>query len=121
MPGPSDGRLSTHVLDIALGRPAAGIPVELRRVGTAEPIARAVTNADGRTDAPLLAGLDHRAGEYELTFHVAAYLDAAHGSSDAGPAFLSVIPIRFGIADAGGHHHIPLLLAPHGYSTYRGS
>jgi 5-hydroxyisourate hydrolase len=114
------GRLTTHVLDIARGRPAPGIAIELRRAGEPEPLARAVTNADGRTDAPLLAGADHVAGEYEITFQVGEYLAAEHGTSQS-PPFLQTIPIRFGIADAGAHLHVPLLLAPHGYSTYRGS
>lgn len=114
------GRLTTHVLDIAHGRPAGGIDIELRRAGEHKIIARATTNADGRTDAPLLSGADHVAGVYELRFLVGPYLAAAH-PADAVPQFLDVVPVRFGISDAAAHLHVPLLLAPHGYSTYRGS
>lgn len=117
---PMPGRLTTHVLDIAHGRPAGGIEIELRRAGEDAVVARATTNADGRTDEPLLSGAGFLAGGYELTFHVAAYLAAAHPPA-VEPAFLTTIPLRFGIADATQPLHVPLLLAPHGYSTYRGS
>ncbi|MDH2325687.1 hydroxyisourate hydrolase [Cereibacter sp. SYSU M97828] len=109
------GRLTTHVLDTALGKPAAGIRVELFRDGTR--IAEATTNADGRTDAPMLSPLE--AGEYELLFHAGDYLRRT-GQGD-GVLFLDRIPIRFGIADAEGHYHVPLLISPFAYSTYRGS
>jgi hydroxyisourate hydrolase len=109
--------LTTHVLDIALGRPAAGIRVELRRAGEPELLASAITNADGRTAEPLLAELGR--GTFELTFHTGGYLTAHHPS--ATTQFFDVIPIRFAISDPLQHHHVPLLLAPHGYSTYRGS
>jgi 5-hydroxyisourate hydrolase len=102
--------LTTHVLDIARGRPAAGVAIELARDG--EVIARAVTNADGRTDAPLLERLE--AGEYELRFAVGDYFGEE-------PRFLDVVPVRFGVSDPDAHHHVPLLVAPGGYSTYRGS
>jgi 5-hydroxyisourate hydrolase len=102
--------LTTHVLDVARGRPAAGVAIELLRGG--EVVASAVTNADGRTDAPLLETL--AAGEYELRFAVGDYF--------GGEArFLDVVPVRFGVSDPDAHHHVPLLVAPGGYSTYRGS
>jgi 5-hydroxyisourate hydrolase len=101
--------LSTHVLDTARGRPAAGVPIELRRDG--ELIARTVTNADGRTDAPLLTELV--AGEYELLFAVGDYFGER--------AFLDRIPIRFAVSDPAAHYHVPLLVSPWSYSTYRGS
>lgn len=118
------GRLSTHVLDTANGRPAQGIAVELRRIGpdgASELAARATTNADGRTDAPLLAGDLFRTGLYELVFSVGDYF-RAHGPAGASePPFLDRVPIRFGIAEADGHYHVPLLVSPWSYSTYRGS
>jgi 5-hydroxyisourate hydrolase len=117
----SAGRLTTHVLDVSSGKPAAGMKVELFSVdGSAfELILTARTNSDGRCDAPLLSGADLKRGEYELRFHAGAYLDASSKSS--GRRFLDIIPIRFGIEDAGAHYHVPLLVAPYGYSTYRGS
>ena len=102
--------LTTHVLDIARGRPAAGVAIELLRDG--ETLASAVTNADGRTDAPLLDRLE--AGTYELRFAVGDYFGGAR-------SFLDVVPVRFGVVDPEAHHHVPLLVAPGGYSTYRGS
>ncbi|MCU0801372.1 MAG: hydroxyisourate hydrolase [Rhodobacteraceae bacterium] len=116
------GRLSTHVLDTARGRPAAGMTVTLYRItGQAHrKIATAVTNADGRTDAPLLEGAALTAGRYELVFATGEYLRATGQAADA-MLFLDEIPIRFGVADAAGHYHVPLLLQPFGYSTYRGS
>ncbi len=101
--------LTTHVLDLAAGRPAAGVAITLLR--GEEVVARAVTNADGRTDAPLLDALE--AGEYELRFAVGDYF--------GGAGFLDVVPVRFGVVDPAAHHHVPLLVAPGGYSTYRGS
>jgi 5-hydroxyisourate hydrolase len=113
--------LTTHVLDTARGRPAAGLAVELWSWGaTPEKLKTATTNSDGRVDAPLLEGDDLRAGVYELRFHAGDYLKAA-GVSVTEPAFLDVIPIRFGIANATAHTHVPLLLSPYGYGTYRGS
>ncbi|GIL02574.1 MAG: 5-hydroxyisourate hydrolase [Alphaproteobacteria bacterium] len=116
------GKLTTHVLDTASGRPAGGMKITLHRVkGKAlEKLKSVVTNADGRCDAPLLAGPAMRKGTYELHFDAGAYLKAA-GLELPKPAFLDVIPIRFGIADADGHYHVPLLVSPYGYSTYRGS
>lgn len=103
------GRLTTHVLDTARGVPAAGVPVTLRRDGRV--VAEAVTNAQGRTDAPLLEGLE--AGVYEITFDAGAYL--------AGEGFLGEVPVRFRVDDPGAHFHVPLLLSPWSYATYRGS
>jgi 5-hydroxyisourate hydrolase len=114
------GRLTTHVLDTALGRPAAGLTIELYRVGASEDrLAVATTNADGRLDRPILEGATFSAGVYELRFHAGAYLKAGNRLPD--PPFLDVVPIRFGIASPEEHYHVPLLLSPFGYSTYRGS
>jgi 5-hydroxyisourate hydrolase len=115
------GRLTTHVLDTARGRPAAGLALELARVDgeRREVVASTHTNADGRTDAPLLEGDAFAPGVYELTFEVAAYF--AELSPGLDPPFLDRVPIRFGIADAGAHYHVPLLASPWSYSTYRGS
>jgi 5-hydroxyisourate hydrolase len=116
------GRLSTHVLDTVNGRPAAGVRIVLHRLdGEArEPVAETRTNADGRTDAPLMTGDAMRAGAYEILFHVGDYFRAA-GVATADPAFLDVVPVRFAIADVAGHYHVPLLVSPWSYSTYRGS
>lgn len=116
------GRLSTHVLNTALARPAAGVSVELFEIDgdQALPLARGVTNHDGRTDAPLLADGPLRIGQYELRFRVGAYF-AGLGLPVAEPPFLDVIPVRFGIADPEAHHHVPLLVSPGTYTTYRGS
>jgi len=117
-----NGKLTTHVLDTAGGRPAAGVRIEVFRLSgeTRDRLSTVETNADGRCDAPLLQGADFAAGTYELVFHVAAYFRGA-GVSLPEPAFLDVVPIRFGIAEAGQHYHVPLLISPYGYSTYRGS
>ena len=116
------GRLTTHVLDTTNGRPAAGIEIELYRLdGAARSlISRQRTNSDGRTDSPMLEGADMKAGTYELMFHVGDYLTGAV-SDLPDMLFLDDIPIRFGIADADAHYHVPLLVSPFGYSTYRGS
>ena len=108
------GRLTTHVLDTARGRPAAGIPVELARVeGDRRDVLRTLrTNADGRTDEPLLDGGELRPGTYEIVFDVGGHF--AEG-------FLDRVPVRFTIADADAHYHVPLLVSPWSYSTYRGS
>jgi 5-hydroxyisourate hydrolase len=118
----ASGRLTTHVLDTMSGRPGAGVAIELSRLegSRSEPLRRATTNADGRCDAPLLAGADLRPGTYELLFHVGDYF-RAQGAELPEPAFLERVPVRFGIADAGRHYHVPLLISPYGYSTYRGS
>ena len=117
------GRLTTHVLDTALGKPAANLLVELFIIEgeTKRKLAQARTNADGRAPKPLLEGEAFRPGIYELLFHAGIYLDARSGHSLPEPKFVDMIPIRFGIADGDAHYHVPLLLAPFGYSTYRGS
>lgn len=115
--------LTTHVLDTASGRPAAGLVIDLYRLkGEArEKLKTVTTNADGRVDGgPILIGDSFVAGTYELVFHAGDYL-RGQGVALADPAFLDVIPIRFGIADVAGHYHVPLLISPYGYSTYRGS
>ena len=114
--------LSTHVLDTARGCPAEGIRIVLYRVSgnSHRKIAEAVTNADGRTDAPLLDGKAFKAGNYELIFFTGEYLDSTGGDLP-DPKFLDQIPIRFGVSDTDAHYHVPLLLPPFGYSTYRGS
>ena len=110
--------LTTHVLDTMHGRPAAGVALRLLRAGQA--IARAVTNADGRCDSPLLTGATLTAGAYRLEFEVGAYYRGL-GVALPEPAFLETVAIEFGVADAGVHHHVPLLVSPFAYSTYRGS
>lgn len=116
------GRLSTHVLDTARGKPAAGVRIALYRVtgNNHRKIAEVVTNDDGRTDAPLLAGDDLKAGQYELVFFAGDYLRAS-GQAAGDLLFLDQIPIRFGVPDAAQHYHVPLLISPFAYSTYRGS
>jgi 5-hydroxyisourate hydrolase len=114
------GRLTTHVLDTASGRPAAGLVVELWRPDEADCLKTATSNADGRLDGPILEGEAFTAGIYELRFRAGDYLRSL-GMDLPEPTFLDVIPIRFGIADASQHYHVPLLLSPYGYSTYRGS
>jgi 5-hydroxyisourate hydrolase len=116
------GRLTTHVLDTARGRPAAGVAIELVRDpdGDRRAIASTRTNSDGRTDAPLLEGDALEAGAYELVFDVGGYFDGS--GLDAGdPPFLDRVPVRFQVADPGAHYHVPLLVSPWSYSTYRGS
>jgi len=117
------GRLSTHVLDTTRGRPGQGVAIELSRLepdGQWRVVKTARTNADGRTDEPLLAGDALKAGTYTLTFAVGDYFRAA-GAASADPPFLDLVPIRFAIADASGHYHVPLVVTPWAYSTYRGS
>lgn len=115
----ADGYLTTHVLDTARGLPAAGMPIELYS-GDGDRLAQMVTNDDGRTDAPILPPSAFVPGVYELIFHAGDYLRQTEDL--AGPVlFLDRIPIRFGIADPHAHYHVPLLLSPFGYSTYRGS
>ena len=116
------GRLSTHVLDTARGRPAAGVKITLFRISgpSHRKVKDVVTNADGRTDSPMLEGADLTPGTYELVFSAGDYLRAS-GQAGAGVLFLDEIPIRFGVPDAGQHYHVPLLLSPFGYSTYRGA
>lgn len=116
------GRLTTHVLDTAHGCPAAGLTVELWRLtgDTRHLIRRGQTNRDGRLDSPLLPEGEVAAGVYELVFAVGAYF-AARGVVAAEPPFLGQVPVRFGLSDAAGHYHVPLLVSPWAYSTYRGS
>lgn len=118
----SGGRLTTHVLDTARGKPAAGVKIMLYRVSgnSHRKIAETVTNADGRTDAPMLTGKDFTAGSYELVFCAGDYLRAT-GQAEGDLLFLDEIPIRFGVPDAAQHYHVPLLISPFAYSTYRGS
>jgi 5-hydroxyisourate hydrolase len=118
----STGRLTTHVLDTMSGRPGAGLVVELFRIdGEARRLlARVTTNDDGRTSEPLLEGSGFLRGTYELVFHVGGYF-RGRGVPLTEPAFLDQVPVRFGIADPARHYHVPLLVSPYGYSTYRGS
>lgn len=115
------GRLTTHVLDIAHGRPGAGIKINLYRVGAQrELLQQTTTNADGRCDRPLLEGIGFKTGVYELVFHVGAYF-TGQGVALPEPHFLDEVAVRFGIARTDEHYHVPLLVSPYGYSTYRGS
>ena len=117
------GRLSTHVLDTHSGKPAAGISVvltELSDLGESRVIARAITNSDGRTDQPLIGGRPVPIGRYELMFSVAEYFAARHVPM-SDPPFLDQIPLRFSVSDPEGHLHVPLLVTPWSYATYRGS
>ena len=111
------GKLSTHVLDLTLGRPAVGMKIELLRRGSAVPLKVIVTNADGRTDAPLLRGAELFAVDYELIFHVRDYF-VGRGVECS---FLDRVPICFSVADSAASYHVPLLVTPWSYSTYRGS
>ena len=116
------GRLTTHVLDTSNGRPGQGLRIELFRVDGAERVSLGTftTNADGRCDQPLLEGAAFAVGTYELVFNAGAYF-SAQGADLPDPAFLGLVPVRFGISDTKAHYHVPLLLSPYGYSTYRGS
>jgi 5-hydroxyisourate hydrolase len=116
------GKLTTHVLDTSAGTPAAGMRIDFASLdGNAACNLRTVyTNAEGRIDEPLLAADSMHSGEFELTFHVADYF-RARGHALAEPPFLDRVPIRFAIADATAHYHVPLLCSPWAYSTYRGS
>jgi 5-hydroxyisourate hydrolase len=115
------GRLTTHVLDTAHGRPAADMRIELFRLDERrERAATAMTNADGRCDRPLLEGAAIAVGIYELVFHAGDYF-ARLGLKTASPPFLDQVTIRFGISNPAEHYHVPLLISPYAYSTYRGS
>ncbi len=109
------GKLTTHVLDTAKGKPGAGIRISLSRIegGIHMPLGEATTNSDGRTDTPMLSDNDFVAGLYELTFDVGGYFN--------GEGFLETVPLRFRIDDPDSHYHVPLLCSPWSYSTYRGS
>ncbi|MGV3632982.1 MAG: 2-oxo-4-hydroxy-4-carboxy-5-ureidoimidazoline decarboxylase [Pseudorhodoplanes sp.] len=118
----TEGRLSTHVLDNVAGKPARGVKIALYEIGASARalIAETVTNSDGRTDQPLMGAGPLRIGTYELQFDVAQYF-AANGTTQSDPPFLDVVPIRFSIAEPEGHYHVPLLVTPWSYGTYRGS
>jgi 5-hydroxyisourate hydrolase len=118
----AQGRLTTHVLDTSAGRPAAAMEIVLYGFdeGARREIKRTVTNADGRCDEPLLVGKEMNVGRYEIAFQAGRYFRES-GVALPVPAFLEEVPIRFGIADALAHYHVPLLISPYGYSTYRGS
>ena len=115
------GYLTTHVLDTARGCPAAGLKIELYRLtGSSRELLRTLhTNEDGRTDGQILPEAEFETGTYELVFHAGDYLEASGAATD-GPRFLDIIPLRFGMSEA-AHYHVPLLLSPYSYSTYRGS
>lgn len=115
------GYLTTHVLDTALGCPVPGLTIDLFRIEgeTRTHLRSLVTNTDGRTDNHILPEAEFETGTYELVFHVGGYLDAS-GAAPESPRFLDVIPLRFGMSEQ-AHYHVPLLLSPFGYSTYRGS
>jgi len=115
------GYLTTHVLDTARGCPAEGLKIDLYRIEgeTRTKLKSLVTNDDGRTNEQILPAAEFAISEYELIFHAGAYLDAC-GTPPEQPRFLDVVPIRFGMSEA-SHYHVPLLLSPFGYSTYRGS
>jgi 5-hydroxyisourate hydrolase len=118
------GRLTTHVLDTAIGKPAAGVTITLCCMTdntTWKQIGEAKTNADGRTDQPMLTGDMFVVGTYMLTFNMGDYFQRQSQAANAKPGFLDIIPIRFTISDPAGHYHVPLLATPWSYSTYRGS
>ncbi|WP_164659702.1 hydroxyisourate hydrolase [Tropicibacter sp. Alg240-R139] len=116
------GYLTTHVLDTAKGCPAAGLKITLLRIDgdTRQQIVEMVTNDDGRTDSPILPTKTFETGVYELIFHAGDYLRTSEQAAEE-PLFLDQVPIRFGMSDAEAHYHVPLLLSPFGFSTYRGS
>lgn len=118
------GRLTTHVLDLSEGKPAAGMRVQLYSLseeGTAKLLKDTFTNHDGRLEHPLLEGEALRAGKYELVFWAGEYFISRVNSSDGLNVFLDLIPVRFRVMDPSANYHVPLLAAPGGYSTYRGS
>ncbi len=121
-------KLTTHILDTSAGTPAASVTIRLYRLQdqvagstrTRSEINSLVTNSDGRADAPLLEGAAFQPGEYELEFHIGDYFEKK-GAQLPHPKFIDIVIIRFGIADKTAHYHVPLLVSPFGYSTYRGS
>lgn len=119
------GYLTTHVLDLVRGCPAADVRVELWRLDASDGervrLVATRTNADGRTDEPLLTGADFTAGSYELLFDVGDYFAGQEGAATSAPSFLGQVPVRFQVADPSTHYHVPLLVTPWAYSTYRGS
>jgi 5-hydroxyisourate hydrolase len=112
-------KLTTHVLDTMSGRPASGVRVVLTRLADGVVLTDVVTNADGRVDRPLLEGPAAVGASYELLFHIGSYFRAS-GVNLSTPSFIDIVPIRFGIAED-SHYHVPLLVSPYSYSTYRGS
>lgn len=117
------GKLTTHVLDLSLGKPANGVVVELWQVGSDnqfESIQTSCTNEDGRVNSPLLEGASMNKGIYEIRFYVGDYF-RNRGVLLETPSFLDCVPVRFGISEPASHYHVPLLISPGGYSTYRGS
>lgn len=117
------GKLTTHVLDVSIGKPASGVLVELVYVDTTkskEVITSSYTNEDGRLNQPLLEGNQMKMGIYELLFYVGEYY-RSRGVATENPSFLDCVPVRFGISETDSHYHVPLLISPGGYSTYRGS
>lgn len=112
-------KLTTHVLDTTSGKPAAGVRVVLRRADELAILAEALTNADGRLDRPLIEGAAFQPGAYELSFHIGDYFRAQRQAT-AEPPFLDIVPLRVGLS-GGRDYHVPLLIQPYGYSTYRGS
>jgi 5-hydroxyisourate hydrolase len=118
------GRLTTHVLDTAHGRPASNIAIELWRLNPESKSSTLLkslrTNADGRTDIPLLVDEELATGVYELVFAVGEYF-STQAAATTTPPFLDTVPVRFGISDINAHYHVPLLVSPWSYSTYRGS
>jgi 5-hydroxyisourate hydrolase len=121
MSSDTSGRLTTHVLDTASGNPAQGLTIELYRIeADKRSLLKTVsTNHDGRVDSPLLAGAEFQTGEYELVFFAGDYL-RGQGAKLPSPAFLDIVPLRFGMSEK-THYHVPLLISPYSYSTYRGS
>jgi 2-oxo-4-hydroxy-4-carboxy-5-ureidoimidazoline decarboxylase len=116
------GRISTHVLDTHAGKPAPGVRITFTEIGSSARglLKETVTNADGRTDAPLVGGEPLRIGTFEIVFHAGDYF-RTRGTPLAAPAFIDVVPLRFGVAEPEGHYHVPLLVTPWSYATYRGS
>lgn len=117
------GKLTTHVLDTSLGKPGANIAVTLYRVAGSERelLVEVTTNEDGRIDAPILQGSDFTVGVYELVFSAGAYFDSQHKDTVTQPRFLDEVVLRIGISSSDQHYHVPLLISPYSYSTYRGS
>jgi 5-hydroxyisourate hydrolase len=117
------GKLTTHILDLSIGKPASGVLVELWQVDSDNQFQFLLTNRtneDGRVNQPLLDGADMKIGIYEIRFHVGDYF-RKHGTLLGDPSFLDCVPVRFGISEPASHYHVPLLISPGGYSTYRGS
>lgn len=118
-----NGYLTTHVLDMTQGLPAENVQIDLWQLdadGSRTFLQTFKTNSDGRVDGPLLEGDNMTSGEYELIFHAASYFQSQEHATSK-PPFLTEVPVRFGISDTNAHYHVPLLMAPGGYSTYRGS